>query len=101
MSRGRGKLTSHMRQRAATEKRQRKEQRRAEKRNGQERLSPVQAEIARCDAIAGHPTTRKERDAIRQAEVQELADFIEAGRIESERIAAERIGAGASTNAEQ
>jgi hypothetical protein len=85
-----------MRQRAATEKRSRKEerrlQRRAEKRNARGRLSPIAAEIARCDAIAGHPTTRAERDRLRQEEVAELRDFIAEGRTESERLARARKG---------
>jgi len=75
------------------EQREAKERRRTEKRQ----LSPVEAETARCDTIAGHPTTREERDAIRQQEVRELRDFIEAGRVESERLAAERKAAKGAT----
>jgi hypothetical protein len=40
------------------------------------------------DAIAGHPTTRGERDAIRQREIQLIRIYIQEGRERSERLAA-------------
>ena len=71
-------------------KRKVKEERRLERRA---KLTPLEAEIGRCDAIAGHPTTRAERDAIRQTEVRELVNYIAAGWAEADRIATERRGA--------
>lgn len=52
--------------------------------------SPLEVEIERCNAIAGHSTTRAERDEIRAREMAEIVDFIARGRIESARMAAER-----------
>jgi hypothetical protein len=78
------------------ERRHRKELRRTERRNGKHKLSPVEAEIERCNGALGlTSSTREQRDSLRQREVQELVDFIEAGRRESERIAAEQRKADA------
>lgn len=84
-------------------KRARKEERRTEKRAPKPKLTPEEeleklraAEKRRCDKIAGHSTTREERDAIRQREVRELVAILEAGRQESDRITAARKAAKAA-----
>jgi hypothetical protein len=70
------------------ERRQAKEQRRT---GNQKRLTPLEAEIFRCSAIAGHETTMAERDAIRQREIAELRAALEAGSRESERLTAAKV----------
>jgi hypothetical protein len=79
--------------RTALERQQERRQPKEKRRAGKRRLTPLQQEIERCNLIAGHETTRAERDTIRQQEVAEIRDYIEAGRAENAHVAASCVTA--------